>query len=401
MDDASSYHERSNSRELLQAILDYTTAVVYVKDRAGQYVLINQRYAELFDLDEASVVGQTDFDLWPRETAEAFRENDQRIIEGDGPVEFEELVPHDDGLHTYFSVKFPIRDGSGHAWATGGFSTDITARKRSEERIQAQNRELEALASSERQALEQLKETQNRLVQIERLSVLGQTVAGVAHEINNPLAFVLNNLAVISRRAESALDGAARDGERVELHQLLDDTRDGLRRIEQVVADLRGFARDGDTGFQEYDLNAGIRSTLNVARPHAAHRDVTVELALGELPTIVGSPTKINQVILNLLVNAIDASPPGGVVTIETHPTDSGVAVEITDQGPGVPPELRARIFEPFFTTKPAGSGTGLGLSLSSSMVAEHGGNVTLADTKSGARFVVTLPINPPSSDET
>jgi signal transduction histidine kinase len=268
-------------------------------------------------------------------------------------------------------------------------------------------------------------------VQSEKLVGLGQMVAGVAHEINNPLAFVTNNVAVLQRDVKSIADllqlyrgadavVAAHQpqlmaevnalAERVDLaytmqnlNELLTRSRDGLKRIQQIVKDLRDFARLDESDLSEVDLNAGVESTVNIILGHAKRKRVTVEKKLGPLPRVCCYPAKVNQVVMNLLSNAIDASHEGGTVTITTAsaPAQSGkppgVRIEVTDGGTGIEPDVRQRIFDPFFTTKPTGKGTGLGLSISYGIVQDHGGTIEVESTVGqGSTFRVILPLAGP-----
>ena len=299
---------------------------------------------------------------------------------------------------------------------------DITDRKRAQRLLEEKNGQLESAFAAEREALNQLRQAQSQLVQSEKLASLGQMVAGVAHEINNPLSFVSNNVAVLERdvrglttlialyaRADALIAandapllGEIRDlAERMDLEYtqsnltgMMTRSRDGLRRIQQIVKDLRDFARLDESDLHEVDLNSGIESTVNIVAGRAKKKRVELKLDLQPLPPVNCYPAKINQVVMNLVANAIDACPEGGGVVVTTMRDGPGVRIAVADNGPGVPTELRTRIFDPFFTTKPQGEGTGLGLSISYGIVGDHGGHIDIADAPGGgAVFTIRLPL--------
>lgn len=425
--------ELRESRELLQAVLDNSPAVVYIKDREGRYLLINQRFELLFQVARRSIIGLKDSEIFPRDLAEAFRENDLRVFESGKSLEIEEKAPHEDGIHTYVSVKFPLFDREGTVYALCGISTDITLRHRAEvalrgqsELLRLQNLRLQEAAAGERQAHEALKAAEVQLVQAEKLTSLGQMVAGVAHEINNPLSFVINNVAVLQRDVEGLrrILRLYHEGDQVleagapELHakvleameeidlgytlenleRLTSRSREGLRRIQQIVKDLRDFARLDEGDIQEVDLNVGVTSTLNIIQGKAATNRVSLAADLNPIPKVACYPGKINQVIMNLLANAIDACEPEGKVTVRTEPAAGalGVLIHIIDNGSGIAAAVMDRIFDPFFTTKPVGQGTGLGLSISYGIVKAHGGTISVSSQPgAGSRFTVWLPLSP------
>src|SRR5262249_3298947 len=172
-----------------------------------------------------------------------------------------------------------------------------------------------------------------------------------------------------------------------------DRSRDGLKRIQQIVKDLRDFARLDESDLKEVDLVAGIESTLHIIQSRAKKQQVELVRELAPLPPVTCYPAKVNQVVLNLEANAIDACKPGATVTVRTAAGEDGVEIHVIDTGEGIDPAVREKIFDPFFTTKPLGQGTGLGLSISFQIVHDHGGKITLAsEPRPGTHVVVAFP---------
>ncbi len=225
------------------------------------------------------------------------------------------------------------------------------------------------------------------------LARLAQLVAGVAHEVNNPLAFVSNNLALLSRDLDTMDTPAARE----ELAELLARSRDGLKRIEQLVKDLREFARLDQSPWDEVDISTGINSVLSVIRGRAERQGVRLAAEVAPLPRVGCHAAKIHQVLFHLVANAIDASPPGGQVIVRARPVEDGVEITVEDRGCGIDAAIRDKVFDPFFTTKPLGQGMGLGLSTSYGIVQSHGGSIDFESTPGqGTCFRVRLPRKPP-----
>jgi len=182
------------SERQLEDIIDNSPAVIYLKSVDGRYELVNRRFASLFRVGREEVVGMTDYDIFDRSTADAFRENDELVVDEGEPLQVEEIAPQADGDHTYVSVKFPLRDVSGRIYSIGGVSTDITERKRQEEALRKLNEEL--LGANER-----LRAAQEELIQAEKMESVGRLAAGVAHEVKNPLAMIGMGLEIVARRA--------------------------------------------------------------------------------------------------------------------------------------------------------------------------------------------------------
>jgi two-component system, NtrC family, sensor kinase len=270
--------------------------------------------------------------------------------------------------------------------------------------------DLDALTHRIGRALEQhqLAEDHERLQssvrQSDRLISLGTLAAGIVHELNNPLAYVMTNLEYLAREmaratAEAQASGASATlaDELQRLRDVLDETRDGAERMRLLVRDVRTFARTDESARQPVDVRAALEATLKMASLHIRQRAQLVR-DYEDVPLVRGSEARLGQLLLNLLVNAAQAIPPGApakhTVRVRLARTASGgVAIEVQDSGSGIAPEHLAQLFKPFFTTKPAGQGTGLGLSICRSIVEELGGRIQVQSTPGqGATFRVELP---------
>lgn len=257
----------------------------------------------------------------------------------------------------------------------------------------------ETLEARVEERTEELKAAQSQLIHNEKMVGLGQLVAGVAHELNNPIGFVHANLQLIDERIERLIqtDPSSPQAERTRaaLAKLLSRSREGTERVKKIVEDLRTFSRLDHAEVSEVDLNSCVESTVSLMRPRL--RDgIVVEKDYAELPPIRCYSGQLNQVFMNLLVNACDAINGEGVIRIETERIEDGVRLRFSDSGPGIPEEIRSRIFEPFFTTKEVGKGTGLGLSISHGIIERHGGKISIESGVggSGVTFVIDLPLD-------
>lgn len=255
-----------------------------------------------------------------------------------------------------------------------------------------------------------LDETTKRLVQSEKLASLGELAAGVAHEINNPVGYVSSNLNSLHKYLgiyDKVLDCPTSEVDalkqklnfefvRQDMGQLMGETKQGIERVKTIIQDLKNYARTNTAAHMvEADLHVGLKSTLNIANNQLKHK-ADVRLALGNLPLVECAPSQIDQVLLNLIVNAAQAMPEGqrGLIDISTGVAADTVWIEVKDNGPGIPEAILNKIFDPFFTTKDPGMGTGLGLSVSQNIIQQHGGTLAVQSAVGvGTTFTITLPI--------
>lgn len=262
----------------------------------------------------------------------------------------------------------------------------------------------ESLEARVEERTQELRDTQTQLMQSEKMSSLGQLVAGVAHELNNPIGFVHANLQLLEEFITklSAAQASGGDTERVReaITKLLTRSREGTERVKQIVQDLRTFSRMDQAESQMADLHEEIDRTLALMEPRLKNK-IKVERNYGDIPAIRCYPGQLNQVFLNLLMNACDAlDATGGTIRISSERSDLGVRLEFADDGPGIPLHVQSRIFDPFFTTKEVGKGTGLGLSLSHGIIERHGGRFLVhSEPGEGASFVIDLPLDAAPSD--
>jgi two-component system NtrC family sensor kinase len=235
-------------------------------------------------------------------------------------------------------------------------------------------------------------------MQSEKLKSLGQLVAGVAHELNNPIGFVHANLKLLEEFIEKLEVARETGGDsekfRDAIDKLLARGIEGTNRVRKIVMDLRSFSRMDQAELQDVDLHEEIDRTLALMEPRLKS-GIQVVREYGELPQVRCYPGQLNQVFLNLLMNACDAVDGGGTITVRTERSDQGVRLDFHDDGPGIPQDVQSRIFDPFFTTKPVGQGTGLGLSITHGIIDRHGGRIHIESQPSeGTSFIIDLPLD-------
>lgn len=296
--------------------------------------------------------------------------------------------------------------------AQADLERDISTRKKLEEELRANNDMLE-------QANHRLQDAQGQLMQADKMASVGQLAAGVAHEINNPIGFVYSNLGSLEQylneifallsvyeKAEASMADSMRAEVQTIKQQtdiaflkedvptLMKESRDGITRVKRIVQDLKEFSHvDSSDEWKTVDLHNGLDSTLNIVNNEIKYH-AEVHKEYGEIPSVECLPSQINQVFMNLLVNAGHAIEGKGVITVRTGQQGEEVFVQVADSGKGISAENLKRIFDPFFTTKPVGKGTGLGLSLSYGIIKKHDGRIEVqSEVGKGTTFTVWLPV--------
>ncbi len=416
----------------LLAALDATTDLVAIADAEGHLCHLNHAGRRLVGLTrEEPLTDLHLLDLLSHSEPAAAGDRWLPELHRRGIWQGEGYLQHRDGAEIPVSqVAIAHTTARGEVEFFSNIARDISDRKRVEATLRQQATDLE-------QTLHQLQTTQAQLVQTEKMSSLGQLVAGIAHEINNPVNFIYGNLNHASTYIEdllalvasyqqhypepaAAIRELAADIEleflQEDLPKLLDSMRVGSERIRQIVASLRTFSRTDESASKAVDLHAGIDSTLmlvqNRCKPKSDFPGIEVVKHYGELPLLECYPSQLNQVFMNILANAIDAleerdseraiaeiQAQPSQIRISTHLTTAGQAcIHIADNGPGIPAAVQQRLFDPFFTTKPVGKGTGLGLSISYQIVTErHGGTLACRSKPGqGTEFIITIPTQQP-----
>ena len=273
--------------------------------------------------------------------------------------------------------------------------------------------------------INRLEDAHNQLLQSEKMASIGQLAAGVAHEINNPIGYVNSNLGALQKYVAQLLQLVAayerNDAElaadsrqtidalkreidldylRNDVGDLLTESLGGLQRVKRIVQDLKDFSHFSDSQMQWANIEEGLESTLNVVWNELKYKAEIVR-DYGHLPEVECIPSQLNQVFMNLLVNATQAIDEHGVITIRTRQDGDNACLEISDTGSGIPQEIINRIFDPFFTTKPVGTGTGLGLSITHGIIRKHNGRIEVSsEMGKGTTFRIVLPIRQKNTDQ-
>jgi PAS domain S-box-containing protein len=412
-------------RELIENAND----VIYTHDLAGAIKSLNKagQIVSGYSLDEACQLNVNDL-VAPGYLGDAM-EMTRRKLRGIPTTTYEIEIVGKAGRRIPLEVNTQILFEDGKPVAVQGIGRDITERRRANEALRQQAELLAEQAHQLEQrhidlsaAYRHLQETESQLIHSEKMAAVGQLIAGLAHEINNPATFVLTNLTTIERDVEDILRYAdtceqaspatdAKDNLTAlrqelaieeatgELRALLASCRTGMHRIRDLVANLRSYSRIETQGRYEIaDLREGVDATLVLLRP-VIPKGVAVRVDADDPPAVECNLGQINQVFMNIIVNAVQAIGDIGNVVIRIEKADDGVVTRISDDGSGIPAEIRHRIFDPFFTTKEVGKGTGLGLGICQKIIANHRGRIDLESTVGrGTTFHVWLPLRQPTA---
>lgn len=405
----------------LQHLLDNTPAIIYASVPSGDFRMtyVSSNAINVLGYEPADMLADANFwfnHIHPDDTAQIFSSLALLFTEGERTYEYRFLDQSGNYIWMHDMLRL-IRDAAGNPVEVIGSLTDITERKKMEEDLRCTGHQQMVL-------IQKLQDTQQQLLQSEKMASVGQLAAGIAHEINNPIGFVNSNMnslqsymatmfTVIERYDQwisqcslSAEDrqiiaGINHDADltfiKEDAVELIKESLDGLKRVRDIVQSLKDFSHVGETEWQEADLHQGIDSTLNIVKNETKYK-AKIEKRFGILPNVQCVISELNQVFMNLFINATHAIKDNGIIAISTGTIVRNeldcVWVKVTDTGGGIEPDNLTRIFEPFFTTKPVGSGTGLGLSLAYGIINKHNGEIKVKSVVGkGTQFIIYLPV--------
>lgn len=403
----------SAETELLRTILVSLPSFIYVKDLESRFVLSNPAHLRVLgcsSLEQA--LGKTDRDFFPPEQAARYLKDEEELLKtGQVLLNREEPVTCAGGERLWgLTTKVPLRDKDGKIFGLVGVTRDITDRKDAEENLRSAYDELERSQCALNQSLRdlqtvnaELSATQLQLIHAARLESLGVLSAAVAHEVKNPLQTILMGL--------DFLDGNLVTDDS-DVSEVLGDMRESVVRARLILSDLLHLSQSSDLTLTKEDINQIVQRALWLVHFELVRNHIQISIELDPQPAMLRvDRSKLEQALINLFINALQAMPEGGVLTVRTRaslleppgecvvaplpgvqPGDPMVLVEVQDTGCGIAPENIPRIFEPFFTTKPPGIGTGLGLSIVKKIIELHGGAVRVENiSPRGVRATLIL----------
>ncbi|NIS17487.1 MAG: PAS domain S-box protein [Aliifodinibius sp.] len=389
--------ENRRLREYYEYILDQMPVGLGVRKNINSRPEVefeNKKLKEIFDqaIDEGCPCS------WEQSIGDQRIESEQ-ILSEDGVYVEERKFPND---RVYQFTTGYFRDAD-HNWRELNIVQDVTTRNRLEQELKKANEELEQKVE---ERTRELRQKQAQLVQAEKMAALGNLVAGVAHEVNTPLGALSSNNDLFIRSLEklkamvsdSSAPAEFRESEELKkllknMEELTDINKTASSRIIDIVSSLRKFARLDQAEMDTVDIHEGIENTLTLVH-HQLKNRVEVERDYGDLPKISCYPNQLNQVFMNILVNASQAIEGKGKIFVKTRRKNDNAVIEISDTGRGIPEDKLERIFDPGYTTKGAGVGTGLGLSIVHQIIEDHNGRIEVeSKVNEGTTFRIVIPI--------
>ena len=417
-------------------------AIVSITDAAGQIVYVNEKFCKASKYRREELLGQDhrilksgvhdsglyvdmwktilDGNVWQGELCNRSKDGEHYWVE----TTIVPLLDEKGAPRQYIAIRTDITRLQAVTAALADSKTELELRVRDRTaELEQAKQALEADIKAMKQLNQKLEDAHSQLLQSEKMASIGQLAAGVAHEINNPIGYVYSNLGMLEKYVHDAFgmielyeqaEGAITDPEvlarlqaakqkldlaylKTDLRALMDESQDGITRVKKIVQNLKDFSHaDSSDEWRYADLHHGMDSTLSIVNNEIKYKAEVVK-QYGVLPEVECLASQLNQVFMNLLVNAAHAIEERGTITLRTGREGDEVWVEIADTGCGIAPEHLQKIFDPFFTTKPVGKGTGLGLSLSYGIVQKHHGRIEVqSEAGKGTAFRVWLPIVQP-----
>lgn len=392
---------------------------IIILDVSGNFLRLNKQAEKIFQEPAESLIGKPFYSILDPFSYEKAKLMIEKTLQNGSLSEWELDHIQPDSIPILLGYNtIVLKDEKGEVFGIGAIGIDQTNKLKLTDHLAQTNQQLEGALLKLEKTLKELKETQAQLVQSEKMRSLGTLVAGIAHEINNPAAFVMNNLSTLNALIpdleemiqtyqvmkqninEENIALIEKKESELGLEFIFDDLKDialesleGMDRIRKIVLSLRTFSHLDEAEFKKIDITDGLRSTIQLVRPLCKNRIELVQ-NFQSIPPIHCRPGELNQVFLNLLTNAIQAIENEGRIYVSTSLENNLVVVKIRDNGEGMDEDTFKRLGEPFFTTKPVGSGTGLGLSISYGIIERHRGTIEFeSKVGCGTSATVKLPI--------
>ncbi|MEN6423643.1 MAG: ATP-binding protein [Smithella sp.] len=421
--------------EKRRVILEDIEEAYYEADINGKFIFVNDAMCNILGYAREELIGQKFWYLLDEPTVKTLYTAVDKSCRTNEPVrllDMEVFTKEGKKLVSETSVSI-IKDTEGSIIGCRGISRDVTERrqmeevlKKNQEELIRKNTEIDEQRKHIQHALERLEKTyeelkasQLKILQQEKMASIGQLAAGVAHELNNPMAFISSNLGTLDKYVHRLMDFITTQSEIIESLQdktvvkkvdekrrelkldyvvkdirgMIRESLDGSDRVKKIVHELNCFSRMDEEEYKEADIHECIESAITIVWNELKYK-TTLEKDYGNLPRIKCYPRQMNQIFVNLLINAVHSIDEKGIIRIKTRRKNGSICMDVSDSGGGIPQENLAKIFEPFFTTKAPGKGTGLGLSITYEIVQKHKGEITVkSEVGRGTTFTIKIPV--------